>query len=231
MTTEAPHPKSFLARLDARQLRALDRIGMQRTYQSRTVLFHQGDPSRHVLLVHGGWVKVSSTSRTGEEALLAIRGPGDVLGELAAVDELTRSATVTALVSVSATLIAGERFLECLTQETGIVLALLRHISGSLRESDRRRLEYVSTNSSARVAALILKLAAEHGTQATEGVAIQLPLTQHELALAAATSREVVARTLRALRERDIVITQRQRITVLRSDVLESLCTHVSVDT
>ena len=138
---------------------------------------------------------------------------------------------MSALVSVTGTLIAGERFVECLNHQPSIALALLRHIAGSLRESDRHRLEYVSTNSSVRVAALILKLAAEHGARSAEGVAIQLPLTQHELALAAATSREVVARTLRALRERDIVTTQRQRITVLRADVLQLFCGHVSVDT
>ena len=76
MAGDRPHPRSFLARLDGRQAGLLDRIGTHRNYPMRTVLFHQGDPSRHVLLVREGWVKVTSTSRTGEETLLAIRGPG-----------------------------------------------------------------------------------------------------------------------------------------------------------
>jgi CRP/FNR family transcriptional regulator, cyclic AMP receptor protein len=41
--------------------------------------------------------------------------------------------------------------------------------------------------------------------------------------MAAATSREVAARTLRLLREREVVLTSRQRIVVVRPEILESL--------
>jgi CRP-like cAMP-binding protein len=117
----------------------------------------------------------------------------------------------------------GDRFVECLAHHSGLALGLLRHISANLRESDYKRLEYVSTSSSSRLASLIMKLAAEHGVATPEGVVIKLPLTQRELATAAATSREVVARTLRTLRSRDVVRTRRQVIVVVRPDVLRSL--------
>lgn len=221
---EEPHPRSFLAQVDAAGQRALALLGALREYRPRTTLFHQGEPSRHVVLLVDGWVKVTSTSRTGEEALLAIRGPGDIIGDLSAVDGKPRSATVIALVQLSARVIDGDRFLDCLAHNSAVALALMRHISANLRESDHKRLEYVSTSSSSRLAALLLTLAGEHGVVSEEGLVIQLPLTQKELATAAATSREVVARTLRTLRSRDIVRTRRQRIVVVRPDVLRSLC-------
>ncbi|WP_406074725.1 Crp/Fnr family transcriptional regulator [Micromonospora sp. NBC_01638] len=231
MREHHPHPESFLATLNPEDRGALGRLGTHRVYRPRSTLFHQGEPSRHVILILDGWVKVTSSSRTGDEALLALRGPGDILGELAAVDGRGRSATVHVLLAVNALVIDGERFVGSLTQHPAIALALLRYISRNLRESDRHRLEYVSTSSSARIAARVLELAARHGTDTPDGVVIDLPLSQRELATAAATSREMAARTLRALRERDVLRTSRQRIVVVRPDVLRSLCRSVSSDT
>ncbi|GIJ48977.1 Crp/Fnr family transcriptional regulator [Virgisporangium aliadipatigenens] len=225
------HPRSFLAGLGATEMEVLRQAGTPRAYRPRATLVHQGDPSSHVLLLHEGWVKITSTSRSGEEAILALRGPGDVLGEMAAIDDGPRSATVIALVAVRAIVVSGERFVECLAQHPPVALSLLRHISANLRESDSRRLEFVSASSSGRIAALLLKLAREHGRRHGDAIVIQLPLTQRELALTAATSREVVARTLRTLRERDIVRTERQRIVVLKPTVLKSLTRNVSSDT
>ena len=229
--SEGFHPRSFLAGLGHVELDVLRQAGSPRTYRPRATLVHQGDPSSHVLLLLDGWVKVTSTSRSGEEAILALRGPGDVLGEMAAIDDGPRSAAVTALVAVRAVVVSGERFVECVSQHPPMALALLRHISANLRESDSRRLEFVSASSSGRIAALLLKLAREHGRRQGDAIVIQLPLTQRELALTAATSREVVARTLRTLRERDIVRTERQRIVVLKPAVLRSLTRNVSSDT
>ncbi|MFG2047369.1 Crp/Fnr family transcriptional regulator [Micromonospora sp. NPDC048935] len=231
MHKKATHPNSFLTALEPEVRQALESLGARRSYQPRSTLFHQGDPSRHVVLILDGWVKVTSTSRTGEEALLALRGPGDILGELAAIDGGSRSAAAHVLLPITATVIDGERFVGFLTQHPPIALALLRHISRNLRESDRHRLEYVSTSSSARIAARVLELAARHGTHTPDGVVIDLPLSQRELATAAATSREVAARTLRALRERDVLRTSRQRIVVVRPEVLQSLCRSVPSDT
>ena len=74
-----------------------------------------------------------------------------------------------------------------------------------LRTAAARRLK--PSSSSSRLASLLLRLAAEHGVPSGDGIVIKLPLTQRELATAAATSREVVARTLRTLRSRDVVRT------------------------
>jgi CRP-like cAMP-binding protein len=224
-------PNSFLAHLDPSERRALSALGTARRYAAKATLFHQGEPSRHVVLLLDGWVKVTSTARSGGEALLALRGPGDILGELSAVDGQPRSATVSALVPVYARVVDGDRFLESLARLPKLALALLAHVAGSLRESDSKRLEYVSSSSSTRLAALVLELAARHGRQTAEGVLIELPLTQRELATAAATSREVVARVLRTLREREVVRTRRRHVIVVQMEVLQSLSGSVPGDT
>lgn len=230
MTPAGLVPGSFATQLDPAIWRAFAQRCRVATYPPRTTLFHQGDPSSHVMVLLAGWVKVTSVSRAGSEALLALRGPGDILGEMAAIDGLPRSATVTTLVTVRAQTIDGPGFVAALDHLRGLSLALLRHLTSNLRESDGKRLEYVSSNSSARLAALLLDLAGQHGRHTSEGLAIDIPLSQRELASAAATSREVVARVMRTLRARDVVRTSRRRVVVIQPDVLRSLGRLVSDD-
>lgn len=227
----SPAPGSFAAQLDPSTWEALGRYGRLRTYPARTALFHQGDPSRHVLILMAGWVKITSVSRGGSEALLALRGPGDILGELAAVDGGPRSATVTTLMPCRVQAVDGERFVEAVTQLPEIALALIRHLANNLRESDGKRLEYMAGTSSGRLAGLLLDLAARHGRHTAEGLVIELRLTQRELAAAAATSREAVARAVRMLRQRDVIRTDRGRVIIIQPDVLRSLRPAMSDDT
>ncbi|NYF57152.1 Crp/Fnr family transcriptional regulator [Micromonospora purpureochromogenes] len=210
---------------------ALTDAGTRQRYPAGTPLFHQGDPSRHVVLIEKGWVKVTSTSRRGWEALLAIRGPGDILGELSAVDGRPRLATVTGLSPVEATVLTAERLHTCLTEWPEIALSLLRHLAASLREADGRRVEYGSSNGDNRLVVLLVELLDKHGVATPEGILLDLPLSQQDLAGAVGTSREVVARTLRVLRDRRIVLTRRLRIVVVEPELLRSLAGSVSMST
>jgi CRP/FNR family transcriptional regulator, cyclic AMP receptor protein len=222
--------RTFADRLDAAALQALESIGTRQAYRARTVLVHQGDPSRHVVLILEGWVKVAATARSGQEALLAIRGPGDIVGEMSAVDGRPRSATVRALTPVRALAMDGGRFLDRVLRSRTLATALLVHLAGNLRHADSKRLEYVSSDSSARLAGLLLELCARHGRKTAEGVVIDLPLSQRELATGASMSREAVGRVLRKYRERDVVITRRNRVIVVRPEVLRSLHGNASLD-
>lgn len=229
-----PTPGSFVAHLTETTARALAAYGRTRRYPAGSALLHQGEPFGHVLLLRAGWVKVTSVSRGGATALLALRGPGDILGEVAAVDGGARSATVTTLVPVEADVIDGRRFLQAVEELPGLALALLQHLSRSLRESDCKRLEYVSAGTSGRLASLLLALSGQDGRDGRGsggGRTIDLPLSQRDLAAAAGTSREAVARLLHTLRERGVVRTGRRRVEILQPEVLRSLCRSLSTDT
>jgi|HubBroStandDraft_5_1064220.scaffolds.fasta_scaffold100240_3 hypothetical protein len=57
----------------------------------------QGDPGSHVFILAAGRVKIARVDSEGNELLLAVRGVGDIVGELAVLGGGLRSATVTAL--------------------------------------------------------------------------------------------------------------------------------------
>ncbi|MGW4276008.1 Crp/Fnr family transcriptional regulator [Streptomyces seoulensis] len=213
----------FLARLEREDRAALLAIGRPLRYPARSVLMHQDEPSGHVVLLLRGWTKVTAIAANGYEALLALRGPGDILGEGAALSGRHRSATVTALDSVEGVVIDRSRFTSFLAGNSRVALHLLGLATDRQRSTDRRRLEWAALTVRERLAVLLLELVRTHGNRTEEGIELAIGLSQHEFAGSVGSSREAVARLLGELRTRQVVATRRRRIVVLRPDVLRRI--------
>ncbi|MGP3687900.1 Crp/Fnr family transcriptional regulator [Streptomyces sp. IBSNAI002] len=213
----------FLARLESEDGTALRALGRELTFAPRDRLIHQHEPSSHVLLVLNGWTKVTALAPNGYQALLALRGPGDILGESAALTRRVRSATVTALEPVRAVAVDNESFHDFLAGCPGAALQLLALTSDRTRAADRRRLEFASLSVRERLAVLLLDLSRTHGRPGPTGVELSVPLTKEELAGAVGASREMVQRELKDLRERGVVVTGRRALVIVRPDVLRRI--------
>ncbi|RZS44801.1 CRP-like cAMP-binding protein [Herbihabitans rhizosphaerae] len=223
-------PGSFLAQIGLDSWNYLQELGTPRSCEGNELLLRHGDPATHVLLIINGWTKIAITAPSGYEAVLAIRGPGDILGELAVLDGKPRSADVRTLCDIKAILLPADRFRAALETRPKIAIGLLSHLSGRLRRADNRRLEQAANSSTERLAALLLRLAEEHGTPTPDGTEISVRLSQQELAGAIGASREAVARSLRILRERHVVVTRRRRLVLTTPEVLISMAANVSFD-
>ncbi|MFF1358633.1 Crp/Fnr family transcriptional regulator [Streptomyces sp. NPDC058297] len=213
----------FLARLEADDRAALLALGGALRYSPRVALLHQDEPSAHVLLILHGWTKVTAAAANGYEALLALRGPGDIVGESAALTGRSRSATVTALEPVQAVAVEHDRFTSFLSGSPQVALKLLGLTADRTRAADRRRLEFASLNVRERFAALLLDLARTHGRRTEEGIELAVPLSKQELAGSVGASREMVQRLLKELREQRAVVTGRRSLVILRPDILRQL--------
>ncbi|MEU5078970.1 MULTISPECIES: Crp/Fnr family transcriptional regulator [Streptomyces] len=213
----------FLARLEKQDRVALLATGRPLRYRARTVLMHQAEPSAHVVLVLHGWTKVTATAANGYEALLALRGPGDILGEGAALSGRHRAATVTALEPVEAVVVDQSRFTAFLADNPRATLQLLSLATDRQRSTDRRRLQWAALSVRERLAVLLLELVRTHGTRTDEGISLTIGLSQQEFAGSVGSSREAVARLLKELRTRQVLVTRRRRIVVLRPDVLRRI--------
>jgi len=176
-------------------------------------VFHEGDRSDFVAVLERGRVKVLTTSSDGAETLLSVRGPGALVGELAALDGAPRLASAVALDPVTALVVTADEFRRFLGDHPRVALELVRTLVVRLRESDRRRIEFGSHDVASRLAAVLVELAARSN---------QVRLTQYELAGLIGASRESVARGLTSLRARGLVRTGRGTITVLDVDALSA---------
>jgi CRP/FNR family transcriptional regulator, cyclic AMP receptor protein len=213
-------PDEFMARLSQADRAALTERGRRRQYPAGASLYLEGESCSTVIVVVSGRVKVFSLTEHGEEILLAVRGPGALLGELSAVDGAPRSASVAALEPVTALVVPIAAFVEFLRGHGDAAISLLQLVTSRLRDSDRKRVEGAAFDIPARVARRLVELADRFGEPDGQGVRIAVALSQDELAGWVGASREAVAKALRVLRDRGFLVTGRRTMTVLDLDGL-----------
>jgi CRP-like cAMP-binding protein len=207
-----PDPGEFLSMLTEEDAAALRAAGRPRRWDRGTTVISEGDTSDWVLVLMEGRVKVSSHTSGGTEVVLAVRGPGGLLGELSAIDGSPRSATVTALEPISGIVVRD--FPTFLESHGRIAVLLMQLVSGRLRDADRKRIEYGAFDTTGRVATRLLELADRYGEKTNSGVRVALPLSQDELAGWTGASREAVSKALRTLRDRGLIETGRRRVVI-----------------
>lgn len=194
--------------------------GVLRSFTQGVALFHEHEVPDRVMFLVSGRVKIASSSDDGKERVLAFRGPGEVLGELSAIDGRPRSASVITVDPVEALVMSGADFCAFLEKTPRATLFLLTKLIGRMREADRKRVEFGVTDTIGRVAARLVELSERYGSQTPAGVRIDLPITQEELASWVGSSREGVNKALQTLRGLNWIDSDRRSLTVLDMDSL-----------
>ncbi len=206
--------------MDAALLAVVRRDAQERRFRRGQALFVEGDRAERLFLVEQGWVLISILSATGRETVLSLAGPGDLLGDASAVDGAPRSASATALGDV-VTAVTPSRVLSDAVSDPELAVGLLRMLAGRLREADRRRVEFASLDTLGRVSSRLVELVARFGAEEDDGsVAIELPLSQEQLASWCAASREATVKALASLRQLGYITTGRHRVHVHDLDAL-----------
>jgi len=127
----------LFAGLDKRELRHIAGSCQERKFPAGTVLMQQGDTGAGLFVITSGHVKVTqATDPDRAEENLRTMGPGEVLGEMALLDDLPRSATVTAIDDVTALLLPIWEFRTILHSNPDIAVKLLATLSHRLRKAE-----------------------------------------------------------------------------------------------
>jgi CRP/FNR family transcriptional regulator, cyclic AMP receptor protein len=211
---------AFIDALNEPESEDLRAVGRRASYGAGVTLFHQGDEAGAVIVLLSGRAKVASLTSTGREVIVAVRGPGDLVGEMAAIDREPRAATVTTLEPVDVLLVPGSAFGAFLERHPRVALVLLRMVAGRLRYADAQQADFATNDVVGRVAHRLVELSERFGTADETRIEIELPLSQEELAAWTGASREAVSKALQLLRSLRIVETGRRHVTVLDLEAL-----------
>src|SRR5215472_698540 len=125
--------------LDKRELRTLGESCQERKYGAGKPIMAQGDTGVGLYVITSGKVRITHSSGAGQpEDELGTAGAGDVLGEMALLDDLPRSATITAVEDVTALVLPIWEFRTVLRNHPEIALKLLTVLSRRLRRAEQR---------------------------------------------------------------------------------------------
>ena len=166
------------------------------TLKRGEVLFQEGDSGDRLYLVVDGKVKLSHTAPDGRENLIAVLGPGEIIGELSLFDLQVRSSTVTAIAQTRLATLAHDEMRSFIEGHPKLAMSMLKALAGRLRNTNQQMADLVFSDVPGRVAKALLDLAERFGERTPEGIYVAHDLTQEELAHLVGASRETVNKSL-----------------------------------
>ena len=192
----------------------------RRRYGRDEVVFHEGDPGDTLHVIEKGRVLVEITTTIGDVAALSVRGPGEVIGELALVGDGRRTASVTAL-ELTETLSLTQGMLEDLrTTDASVDRYLVELLAEKLAETMAQLMEVLFVPVESRVLRVVDRLA----TAFDEGqTPIVIRVRQEDIAAMAGTRRQTANRPLKAAEAKGAVRIGRGRVEVIDRELLRKL--------
>jgi CRP-like cAMP-binding protein len=161
------------------------------------VLFIAGDPGDGCYRVEQGLLKISMIAPSGAERILAIVGPGAIVGELSTIDGLPRSASVSAVRDSDLSFISRAAFQAFADEHAEVYKHLVTLLAARLRETDAVVAAGSFLPLKGRVARALLDLAEAFGQDVGTGrILIRQKISQSDVAAMAGIARENVSRIL-----------------------------------
>ncbi|MCA9644143.1 MAG: Crp/Fnr family transcriptional regulator [Myxococcales bacterium] len=195
------------------RVRLLD-LGISRRYQPGEVIVLQATATAGLCVVESGLVKISTTSADGREQVLRFVGTNASFNEVAALDGGPNPATATALEPSVVLRVPRDAFVTVMAETPGLPEMIVQALAGRLRHLIELVEDLSFRHVSERVARILLQSVTPHAGVGA-GADLSRHVTQRELAEMAGTSREVVARALKALEAAGAISINRGEITLV----------------
>lgn len=196
-------------------LSGLARITTTRRIANGQTLFQQGDEGDALYAVIDGLIRISVVGRAGKALTLALLEPGDLFGEIALLDGLSRTAAAEAAADCTLLVIERATFLDLLGRDGRLARHIIELLCDRLRDNTDRLSEFAFLDLSARLAGLLQSLSIAHGRDVGPGVRIDIKLSQTDLAEMLGVSREAVNKQLKSWSAVGLLRVDRGYITVL----------------
>ena len=187
---------------------AIGERGVPRVFESGDVLMHHGSKGRSCYAIRSGQVLVSATSTQGALVVLGRLGPGQLVGEFAALEGGDRSATATAKTEVDTVRLAWQDLHAILHEHPDWAISLLQRMAGRIRCLSQRY-SVRSEDLRVRIIDVLEVNHAETGDPVFKS-------TRAELAGWVGATREAVARSLQGLNADGVVTLRRGEVELLR---------------
>jgi CRP/FNR family cyclic AMP-dependent transcriptional regulator len=169
-------------------------------------LFHAGDPCDGCYRVVDGLLKVTAAAPSRRERILAILGPGALVGELSLIDEAPRSASVTAIRESRLSFVTSAAFEAFAKANPQVFRQISAGLARRLRDNNAALVATSFLSVKGRAARTFLTLADAFGKDVGSGrILIRQKVSQSDLAALAGVARENLSRVLQDWKEGALV--------------------------
>ncbi|MFT5200839.1 MAG: CRP/FNR family cyclic AMP-dependent transcriptional regulator [Candidatus Aldehydirespiratoraceae bacterium] len=193
---------------------------VRRRYGKDEPIFHEGEAGDTFHVIDKGRVLIEVSTARGDVAALGVRGPGEVLGELAIVGAGRRTAKVTALEPTETLALTRATLDEMRRADPNVDQRLLQILAARLQETMDQLMEVLFISVETRVLRVLLRLAEAFDSNTTP---IIVRVRQEDIAAMAGTRRQTANRPLKAAEAKGAIKIGRGRIEIVDLALLQSL--------
>lgn len=208
------------------QVQELSSLLHRKSFGSGATLMTVEQAGEVVYFILTGTVKVCAENEDGSEVILSILGPNEIVGEMSALDQPMRSASVTTLEKTEVLWIDRATFHRCLLTMPRLAYNLACVLSARLRMADEQIRSLARLEVENRVARQLIAFADRYGQSQPNGdTHIPIRLTQGDIAALIGASREHINKVIVAYKERGYLSVNRQyHITIHNAQALAKRC-------
>ena len=214
----AAHP--VLGLLPLGELDRIMRMMIVKRFAAGDTIFRKGELGESMMVIASGQVKISVAGHDGKEAVLAVLGTGEIIGEMAIFDEKPRSADATALVSSELMVLQRRDFIPFLEREPRIAFRLLAMMSERLRRTSALLAERTLRHLPGRLAKALLDLGKCDEGHCPPGARVELPISQKTFASLLGTARETLNKQLHAWQADGLIAVEPGAVVILKPEAL-----------
>src|SRR5262249_17772282 len=183
------------------------------------VIYLPGDVSNRVYFLKGGRIKLTGLSEDGHEVLLDLIGPGEIFGEVGAIQETPRTTAAQAVEDVLLFEMDRKDFETFVLSHPEIALRVLKRVSFRLKRAEAQLVSVICKDVPTRVREALVGLM-DDGSVYTPKLPVKIGLTQQDVANLIGASRQETARALKELKESRVLELKYRRILVKAPDLL-----------
>jgi CRP/FNR family transcriptional regulator len=193
-----------------------------RRFSAGEMVFAEGEPCTGLYVVESGHVRIFKSSAGGREHVLGIEGPGSSVAELPVFDGGNYPASVSTIDEATLLFVRKQDFQSLCLAHPQVALKVLRVVGARLRRLVGIIEELSFTTVRHRLAAYLVRLAGTSGKRTEQGIEINLPANNQELASQIGTVRELVSRNLSRFQAEGMLRIEGRAVTVTNLKALES---------
>jgi len=189
---------------------------------AQQAIYATGDEDDAMYLIESGQVKLSMSSASGKDCVLAIYAAGDVFGESCFLDSGRRNETASAMQRTFVRKVLRRDYLVEVEKASAMEM-LLRHLALRLAERQVAVFDLVTMDAEKRLAKVLLGIAEKLGSIDGDYARVDLRISQEELSQIVGTTRPRITVFMQRFRKRGIVVTAGRSIAVHRRKALQLL--------
>jgi len=193
---------------------AVIQSGFGKRLQSKSILFHQGDPAKKCYLVNRGRLKLTKLNEQGKEVILRYIGAGELTAAVAVIKNLDYPVTAESVDETDVTGWDKQTMMQLMRRYPDITINLIGIILERLEDIQNRYLELCTERVEQRIALTLLRLMRSAGSKTSEGIYIDIPLGRQNIANYTGTTLYTVSRTLSTWEKKGWIKSGRERIIV-----------------